>query len=761
MILNRKGFTLIELLVTIVIIGLVVGLSTYGIIKLVNDSEEQTTVLNESNLKEAARIYSSEASSDSWKKTDENYDAFCVTIGELMNKGLLEKNAFINGGYTKDNFIIVKRNKITLAIENEEIVSNDTTDKNNKICTGQVNIGNEDVTAPSITGSTSYTDRIEVIFNTGESVSGVKNYTCLYGSTSSNINKEGVVEGNKCVLDVLKSNSQYYVHIYMNTNKGTSVLAEGNREYSTKDLVNTTIEQNQKTINISYNDNNIYENGYHYFHSNTNGTLGDEVQQCILSNNKFECSGSTTSIKENIWYKTNNDSVSISYSEENNNVTIKTKICDRSNNCLDNNDTFEITKNKVYIVYNVNGGSIATETNGNGERNWTTNSDGDVFLNGNNKFTSINFNENIGTNGLINYNNSDWLNISKTGYIAKVGAEWSCLSENCTKETYDQSIIYNSSDFCDASSSDCTVVLGVNWEVNTYYFDLNWIIDGTINYYAVDGLKAGIKLNGVDKGYTSALYEQIPYGSSWEIYSLELNGTIVSYSESGTMGEGITKNIGVNTLNIGVNNSSYGSVSASLLYVLPNTTYTTNSNTLSLSDGRTITANKIDVNGYTTTFSNWSPSSGTINSMTSITANFNRSMDNTVTLYVCATVNCRTSPNAKENNIKTTYEPGDTITGYSSENGWFYNSSNECYMDSSYLSTSPNGCSSSTLNSCPYGGTIVFVGGTYQAAFCEHPSISRKDDCVDFANNHNIAEGDWFTNADLFEDGQCFYRAST
>ena len=65
--LNNKGFTLIELLATIVIIGLVIGLSTFGIIKVVNNSKDQSAVISENNIKEAAKIYSTE------KNNDESY----------------------------------------------------------------------------------------------------------------------------------------------------------------------------------------------------------------------------------------------------------------------------------------------------------------------------------------------------------------------------------------------------------------------------------------------------------------------------------------------------------------------------------------------------------------------------------------------------------------------------------------------------------------------------------------------------------------
>lgn len=76
--LNKKGFTLIELLVTIVIVGLVICLSTYGIIQFLNNTEEQKITLSESSIKEAARIYSSEANKSSWKDSND-YELFCVT----------------------------------------------------------------------------------------------------------------------------------------------------------------------------------------------------------------------------------------------------------------------------------------------------------------------------------------------------------------------------------------------------------------------------------------------------------------------------------------------------------------------------------------------------------------------------------------------------------------------------------------------------------------------------------------------------------
>lgn len=359
--LNRKGFTLIELLVTIVIIGLVVGLSTFGIISIINNAEEQTIVLSEDNIKEAARLYSAEASSDSWKKT-EDYDAFCVTIGELMNKGLLDKNAEINTGGDRNTFVMVRRNKMTLAIEKEELLTEDAS-----VCTGEKI--KENYTAPEITGSTNYTDKIEINFTSGSVDSGIKDYKCIYGDTSSNINKEGVINGNTCTLNNLKNNKAYYVLIYMNSNNGTSVLANGNRDYITGDFNEIVMTQNENSITITYNDTdtngNYINSPMHYFKSSNAGTTNINVEKCTLNSDIFTCDGTTTNIEKDTWYKVETSDVNISYAEEGS-IEITSRICDGSNNYKDNRVTFtieNIIKLNTYYVTASNGLNCRTEPN--------------------------------------------------------------------------------------------------------------------------------------------------------------------------------------------------------------------------------------------------------------------------------------------------------------------------------------------------------------------------------------------------------------
>ena len=119
--ISNKGFTLIELLATILIIGLVLGITTYGIISSVNKAKEKSTILSLTSVKEAARIYSGELGEDRWQNGQEN-TYFCVTIEELINKGLLNKNAkSVENGGEINNYVVVVKNKTTKVIEKEEL----------------------------------------------------------------------------------------------------------------------------------------------------------------------------------------------------------------------------------------------------------------------------------------------------------------------------------------------------------------------------------------------------------------------------------------------------------------------------------------------------------------------------------------------------------------------------------------------------------------------------------------------------------------
>ena len=96
--LNRKGYTLIELLAVILIIGLILAFSTYGIINAFNTSKNKSLTISVNSIKEAAETYSTEKNDDSnyWLDIiDKENKYFCTTIEELMIKAYLIKRQIL------------------------------------------------------------------------------------------------------------------------------------------------------------------------------------------------------------------------------------------------------------------------------------------------------------------------------------------------------------------------------------------------------------------------------------------------------------------------------------------------------------------------------------------------------------------------------------------------------------------------------------------------------------------------------------------
>ena len=166
----------------------------------------------------------------------------------------------------------------------------------------------------------------------------------------------------------------------------------------------------------------------------------------------------------------------------NKNATKSTWNANTSKNISSSATYYPITK--AYIVtikFSTNNGSLTSptvtstgntykwrENNGIIER---TNANGSTYSD---SFFKIKYNGSTASDGLPNYNYSKYLKITKTGYSVVSKEEWKCKS-GCTTsgKTYDQSVVYKASDFCDATNKDCTVVLGVNWKVNTYTITYN------------------------------------------------------------------------------------------------------------------------------------------------------------------------------------------------------------------------------------------------------------------------------------------------
>ena len=618
--LNRKGYTLIELLAVILIISLIITLSIFGIIKAINSSKEKAATLSEKSIKEAAETYATEKNDDSsyWLDiTDKNIadkenKYFCITIEELMNKGLLDKKANIESkDFDIHSYVLVKKNKVTMVNSKAEILTKDKAKSDDyKVCMG--NIVNEEVAVyPKLDNGTSYTDEIHVKFTdaTTNPSSTMSDKVCMYGDSSANIKETGVIEGNTCKLQGLKQNEKYYLRVCMKTSRG-SYLCSNTESRSTKVINKPTYTLSSNTLTIKYNNANIKGEAKYYFKSTVKGTSNINVKRCTLSNNIFTCDGNTTTIEKDTWYQSSSNQINISYTTTGT-VKVTARTVDKSNNYNESTKDFTINKyiitfikepadkigggtiniarscyaisgqncsitsptierkgysivgwnttkgstkstwnantsknisssatyypiTKAYIVtikFSTNNGSLTSptvsstgntykwrENNGIIER---TNANGSTYSD---SFFKINYNGSTASDGLPNYNYSKYLKITKTGYSAVSKEEWKCKS-GCTTsgKTYDQSVAYKASDFCDTTNKDCTVVLGVNWKVNTYTITYN--ANGGNESNQTQEVKYGETWTTKDKIFTKTGYTQVGWNTkadgSGTTYSLK------------------------------------------------------------------------------------------------------------------------------------------------------------------------------------------------------------------------------------------------
>ena len=549
--INNKGFTLIELLAIIAITAIVLGIGTYGIVDLVTKSKEKGSLISETSIKKSASLYADEAGDSLWIDPGSgNYKYYCITIEELINKGIIKKNAKLPKGIDKYNYVSIKKNKVTF-VNGESLIIKDALDgsADASVCVGNI-IKEKIESAPKEKNVTSYTDEIDSVFDDLVGESKIIDKTCYFNKDSSSIVRDDGHKGdfdkssNTCLIKGLDDETIYYYKTCMTTEKG-SIICSDSYSTSTASFVSPEFSTKDDTITIKYKDDNVKE-PYHYFKSNVNGNSDKNVSECVLgSDNKFTCSGSTSNITKDKWYKVNENEVKITYKDnEIKNGDITARIMDGTGNYKDsdkkfnlyrivfkkgnadkiNNGTNDITniclndidkkcsikspsiskdgytivgwnidssagssiwkantskdidgsntyypiiKSRVNIKLNANDGSVTKETSKGGT--YTTDSSGIISRNGKNIFHTINYGEKMNSSGLANYNNKDYLYITKNGSIVTKNKEWICLS-GCTTngKVYSQYEAYSSDDFCDAKEKSCTVVLGVNWKNENY-----------------------------------------------------------------------------------------------------------------------------------------------------------------------------------------------------------------------------------------------------------------------------------------------------
>ena len=353
--INNKGFTLIELLAIIAITAIVLGIGTYGIVDLVTKSKEKGSLISETSIKKSASLYADEADDSLWIDPGSgNYKYYCITIEELINKGIIKKNAKLPVNINKSNYISIKKDKVSL-VKSEPVILGDNADVNSN-------------------------------------------------------------DYKACVNKETEENNLYTISY--NANGGSNAPGDQSK-----------IEN--KSISLS--SSKPTRTGYTFVNWNT------------------KKDGSGTTYKAGASYNGNA------------NLTLYAQ--------------WRI--NKVYIKLDANDGSVRGSTT-NGSCSTSDNiincswNDGEVFH-------TIDYGGSLDSAGLANYNNPEYLYITKDGYFAYDSETWICdSSSGCSTvgKTFDQDKAYKASEFCDASNGDCTVTLKVNWKN----------IDATINDWRCQGI---------------------------------------------------------------------------------------------------------------------------------------------------------------------------------------------------------------------------------------------------------------------------------
>lgn len=346
--INNKGFTLIELLAIIAITAIVLGIGTYGIVDLVTKSKEKGSLISETSIKKSASLYADEAGDSLWIDPGSgNYKYYCITIEELINKGIIKKNAKLPVNINKSNYISIKKDKVSL-VKSEPVILGDNADVNSN-------------------------------------------------------------DYKACVNKETEENNLYTISY--NANGGSNAPGDQSK-----------IEN--KSISLS--SSKPTRTGYTFVNWNT------------------KKDGSGTTYKAGASYNGNA------------NLTLYAQ--------------WRI--NKVYIKLDANDGSVRGSTT-NGSCSTSDNiincswNDGEVFH-------TIDYGDSLDSAGLANYNNPEYLYITRDNFFVYSSEAWICdSSSGCSTvgRTFDQDTAYKASDFCDASNGDCTVTLKVNWKK----------IDATIN----------------------------------------------------------------------------------------------------------------------------------------------------------------------------------------------------------------------------------------------------------------------------------------
>ncbi len=207
----------------------------------------------------------------------------------------------------------------------------------------------------------------------------------------------------------------------------------------------------------------------------------------------------------------------------------------------------EVEVHKVKISYNMNGGKLSSSHS----TNLSASGNDVILMKNNNKIVqTIAYGSKTSTDGLSNYNNPKYLNIERSGYIAKKGAEWNTKSDG-TGKSYSDKKVYKASDFCNAKDKDCNVTLYVNWvhKKNSVYIKFNMNGGRLVKYHGKNTSVSGNKIlcygkeecQHIEYGKSITPGGLFDYNNNWGVNILRENYVAKSGAEWNTKPDGTGK----------------------------------------------------------------------------------------------------------------------------------------------------------------------------------------------------------------------------
>ena len=113
---KKNGFTLVELLSTVVILGVVLSVTVYIVMKNINKAKDNADLITYNNIKSAAKVYNDEVASY-WNIKDD-YEYSCISLGNMIEIGYFDENTINKSDkLSKDTMLKVIRDKDSKVIK--------------------------------------------------------------------------------------------------------------------------------------------------------------------------------------------------------------------------------------------------------------------------------------------------------------------------------------------------------------------------------------------------------------------------------------------------------------------------------------------------------------------------------------------------------------------------------------------------------------------------------------------------------------------